>query len=520
MRKIYGIGETVYDIIFRDGQPQHAAPGGSTFNSLISLGRCGLRPTMVTETGDDRVGRIITCFMEDNGVSTDCVTINPGTKSHISLAFLDEHNDAHYQFYKDHASASVQPHFPDFQPDDVVVFGSFFAVNPVIRSFTREFLQRAHDAGCILYYDINFRAAHKGDLPQVLNNIEENMRLATIVRGSAEDFECLYGETSSDAVYEQHVAPLCRNLIFTAGSSTTLTYTDGTKREFGVTPITTVSTIGAGDNFNAGFVFGLIATQTTRSTLAQPDDAVVSRLVASGHEFAANVCQSLDNYVDHDFARTVARHLLFSKKAFLFDLDGVIIDTETQYQTFWAAIGRKYHPEIPDFATRIKGSTLVAIHEKYFAEDESIRAEVDRELIEFEDNMHYDIFDGAIAFLADLRQHGIPCAIVTSSNQQKMASLRAQQPTLTSHFDHVFTAEDAGRGKPFPDCYINAARHFGLSPEDCVVVEDSLNGLRAAHASGAWVVGVATTHSAKEVSAWADITFENIGVLTKTETET
>lgn len=513
MRKIYGIGETVYDIIFRDDQPQRAVPGGSTFNSLISLGRCGLRPTMVTETGDDRVGRIITAFMEDNGVNTDCVTVNPGTKSHVSLAFLDKHNDAHYQFYKDHASASVQPHFPDFQSDDVVIFGSFFAVNPVIRSFTREFLQRAHDAGCILYYDINFRAAHKGDLLQVLGNIEENMRLATVVRGSAEDFDCLYGETSADAVYTQHVAPLCRNLIYTAGGGATLTFAGGTKREYAVAPITTVSTIGAGDNFNAGFVFGLASTQTTRSTLAHPTDAVISRLVASGHEFAANVCQSLDNYVDHDFARAAVKRLLFTKKAFLFDLDGVIIDTETQYERFWGAIGRKYHPEIPDFATRIKGSTLVAIHEKYFADDDTVRAEVDRELIEFEDTMRYDVFEGALAFLADIRRHGIPCAIVTSSNQKKMESLRAQQPTLTSHFDHVFTAEDAGRGKPFPDCYLNAARHFGLAPADCVVVEDSLNGLRAARASGAWVVGVATTHSANDVAKWADMTFAEIGRL-------
>lgn len=514
MRKIYGIGETVYDIIFRDNQPQKAVPGGSTFNSLISLGRCGLSPTMVTETGDDQVGRLIISFMETNGVETHHVTVNPGTKTHISLAFLDENNDAHYQFYKDHASASVNPSFPDFHADDVVLFGSFFAINPVIRSYTLEFLQRAHDAGCILYYDINFRAAHIADLPATIDNIHENMRLATIVRGSTEDFSCLYGLSDPEEIYRKRIAPLCPNFICTAGGAGVHTFfrsqcTAPTHaplhQTFEVTPIDTVSTIGAGDNFNAGVAYCILRNDIRRAQLSQPIPEFVAQLVATGQQFSAEVCQSLDNYVSPTFARLLVLEETFKKRLFLFDLDGVIIDTESQYQEFWGSIGREFMPHMPDFATRIKGSTLVAIHENYFR-DPAVRAEVDRRLDEFETTMNYRIFPEGLAIVKAARSKGIPCAIVTSSNQMKMELLRRQQPQLTSLFDHVFTAEDAGRSKPFPDCYLNAMHHFGATPEDCVVFEDSVNGLKAARESGAFVVGLTTTHPAQTVSQYADIT--------------
>lgn len=514
MRKIYGIGETVYDIIFRDNQPQKAVPGGSTFNSLVSLGRCGLCPTMVTETGDDHVGRLIIDFMKANGVDTRHVTVNQGTKTHISLAFLDDQNDAHYQFYKDHASASVEYNFPDFQPEDVVLFGSFFAVNPVIRNYTREFLQRAHDAGCILCYDVNFRAAHKADLPAVIDNIHENMRLATIVRGSSEDFDCLYGITSPKAIYQKHIAPLCPNFICTAGSGNIQTFfgnsyegykTDTLFQHFEVVPITTVSTIGAGDNFNAGVICNIIRANVHREQILRPTSSLVDNLVSSGQRFSAEVCKSIDNYISNAFARLSMIEEAFQKRLFLFDLDGVLIDTESQYEQFWGGIGREFMPNIPDFATRIKGSTLVAIHENYF-QDPKIREEVDRRLDEFESKMQYRIFPEGVAIVEAARQRGIPCAIVTSSNKLKMELLGRQQPQLTPLFDYVFTAEDAGRSKPFPDCYLNAMKHFGIEPLECVVFEDSVNGLKAARASGALVVGLATTHSVEVVRQFADIT--------------
>ena len=102
MRKVIGIGETVLDIIFKGGKPIEAVPGGSSFNAVISLGRAGVNASFISEAGNDRIGEYVIQFLRDNGVNADNVSIFPESKSPLSLAFLDENNNADYIFYKDH----------------------------------------------------------------------------------------------------------------------------------------------------------------------------------------------------------------------------------------------------------------------------------------------------------------------------------------------------------------------------------------------------------------------------------
>lgn len=160
MRRIIGVGETVLDIIFRDDQPVKAVPGGSSFNAIISIGRTGTPCIMATEVGDDHVGDIVTNFLKDNNVDTSYVFRSKGTQSHISLAFLDNNNDAQYQFYKNHAVLTMHKKMPDVNKGDVVLFGSYFAVNPNLREYVSTFLKKAKERGAILFYDLNFRASH------------------------------------------------------------------------------------------------------------------------------------------------------------------------------------------------------------------------------------------------------------------------------------------------------------------------------------------------------------------------
>ena len=131
------------------------------FNGLISLGRVGMSAAFISETGDDRVGKHIIHFLEENHVDASSVSVYPETKSPVSLAFLNERNDAEYIFYKDHPHDRLELIYPDIQPDDIVMFGSFYAVNPVIRNQMEAFLTFARDRGAILYYDVNYRASHR-----------------------------------------------------------------------------------------------------------------------------------------------------------------------------------------------------------------------------------------------------------------------------------------------------------------------------------------------------------------------
>ena len=307
MRKVIGIGETVLDIIFRDNQPIQAVPGGSTFNSVISLGRAGVPVKFISEAGNDRVGRQIIQYLEDNGVDATNVCMFPNSKSPISLAFLDEQNNAEYLFYKDHPNDRLDFVYPDIQPDDVILFGSFFAINPVIRPQVFGFLDYARQHGAILYYDVNYRSSHKGDLMKVTPNLLENFEMTDILRGSDEDFEVIYGKRDADSVYRSEISFYTKKFIYTRSSQPVELRADGGfAKQYPVAPTETVSTVGAGDNFNAGFVYGLIKYGITRNDIeAGLSEEQWDQLMACAQAFSANCCKSLNNSIDADFARKV-----------------------------------------------------------------------------------------------------------------------------------------------------------------------------------------------------------------------
>lgn len=291
------------DIIFRDDQPIGAVPGGSMFNGLISLGRSGVDAAFISETGNDRVGRRIISFLEDNHVDASNISVYPEAKSPVSLAFLNESNDAEYIFYKDHPHDRLEFITPDIQPNDVVMFGSFYAINPVIRPQMLAFLQYAHEQGAILYYDVNYRASHLKDLVKVTANILENFELADIIKGSSEDFENMYNKTGADSVYRSQIDFYCKNFIYTQGAQPIeFRAQGGLAKQYPVAATQTVSTIGAGDNFNAGFVYGLLKYGVTRDMLdaGVPED-VWDAVIAEAQQFAANVCGSINNSVDTAF---------------------------------------------------------------------------------------------------------------------------------------------------------------------------------------------------------------------------
>ena len=326
MARIIGIGETVLDILFKNDQPQAAIPGGSTFNSIISLGRAGMDCYIVTETGDDHIGDLTCNYLQHNGVRDTFVSRQQGMKSHLSLAFLNQQNDAQYIFYKDHASVRMQARELHCQPDDAVLFGSFFSINPAIRPAVKTMLQEAHDAGATLYYDINFRKPHIADLPQVYDAIMENMALSSIVRASTEDLLTLFGTdhcplwqqenglqlaktlciadlgSTDAAIVEQAVSRLyqglirhyCQRFICTTGSGAVYLCTPQFYQTFTVNKIPTVSTVGAGDNFNAGFLYGLVKNGLNISELTEHDWATC---IEMGKRFAQDVCQSYENSI-------------------------------------------------------------------------------------------------------------------------------------------------------------------------------------------------------------------------------
>ena len=179
--KVYAVGETVFDIIFKNYEPQAAKPGGSAFNAMISLGRLGIPGEFISEVGNDKIGRHIKHFLKDNGVGNEYVVMFEEGKSALSLAFLNESSDAEYDFYKDYPSQRLNKEMPQFTEEDYFLFGSFYAINPVIRPQITALIDSANRSSALIYYDPNFRSSHLDDLDQLKSIIEENFQGSTIV---------------------------------------------------------------------------------------------------------------------------------------------------------------------------------------------------------------------------------------------------------------------------------------------------------------------------------------------------
>lgn len=186
-------------------------------------------------------------------------------------------------------------------------------------------------------------------------------------------------------------------------------------------------------------------------------------------------------------------------KAALFDLDGTLIDTEDQYTVIWGKICRKYRPDIPRLEYLIKGTTLVQIFERYFPNKED-QVEIDQFLDKSEAEMDYSFYPGALTFIEDLKKNGVKCAIVTSSNQKKMASVRKAIANFDNLFDKVLTSEDFSASKPAPDCYLLGAKVFGCQKDECAVFEDAFTGLQAGMSSGIFTFGITTCNSREAIA--------------------
>ena len=173
---------------------------------------------------------------------------------------------------------------------------------------------------------------------------------------------------------------------------------------------------------------------------------------------------------------------------------------------FWGSQCRLYHPEHPGLEHEIKGQTLTQIYDQWFSGPLlSEQAVITERLNEYESNMHYDYIEGFERMIADLRSHGVKTAVVTSSNLPKMQAVYRYQPDFKNLFDAILTSEDFDRSKPDPDCYLKAAARLGASTDECIVFEDSFNGLRSGRAAQMKVVGLTTTNSAEAIRELSDI---------------
>ncbi|MFA9391341.1 MAG: carbohydrate kinase family protein [Prolixibacteraceae bacterium] len=298
MGKVYLVGETTYDIIFRNGIPTGAVVGGSILNTSVTLGRLGVPVNFISRMGNDQIGDLSLKFLEGNGVNCNLVNRYEGN-SRLALAFLGDGNNAEYQFYKAEKAPSLR--FPELEESDRVIFGSTNAIREEGRNNLLLFLNQAHDKNVLTIYDPNIREFGVLELIEVRRRFEENLFMTKILKGSNQDFLRLFETADADVIFDRVAVSGVETLIVTYGPDPVELRTKSLSMSIPFVPVQPVSTIGAGDNFTAGLMYGIMKEDVKTNELSELKPEVWKRIVAYATAFASEVCLSESNYISESF---------------------------------------------------------------------------------------------------------------------------------------------------------------------------------------------------------------------------
>lgn len=302
MPNIYAIGETVYDIIFRNEQPAAAKAGGSMLNTAVSLGRLGLPIRFISEYGTDQAGDIIEEFLLKNAVHTGYNYRYSDGKTAIALAFLNDRNDASYSFYKQYPEKRLEIELPGFSGEDIVLFGAFYSLMPEVRRQLITFVRAARDAGALILYDPNIRNPHKDEVESLKEFIYENLSLADIVRGSDEDFNTIFNIDKGADAYDILRKYDCNHLIYTKSNIGVEIYSPRGIAMAEIPDVNVVSTIGAGDSFNAGVIYELFISGEKLHDISLEG---LEKIVKTAIKFGSHVCTHYENYISESFVKSI-----------------------------------------------------------------------------------------------------------------------------------------------------------------------------------------------------------------------
>jgi fructokinase len=289
---IYAIGESLLDIIFSDKDTVSAKPGGSMLNACISLGRLGHQVHFLTEFGNDKAGDRIADFLFENNVQSKYNIRHQKYKTTLALAFLDVSGNASYSFYQDLPEEAPVIKIPDFQSSDILLFGSSYSIRQRNRKNIELLLDCAREAGATIIFDPNIRPSKIQDTSDSRNQIFGMIAKSDIVKGSDEDFTYIFRNNNQLDIIRK-LEEQGSLFFLTSGKNGVEVIYQGIIEHHPILDIVPVSTIGAGDNFNAGIIHALISKQISKPF----NHESITAMAEGGIKLAAEVCLRTKNYI-------------------------------------------------------------------------------------------------------------------------------------------------------------------------------------------------------------------------------
>lgn len=299
---VYTLGESLLDIIIENLDRVAAKPGGSMLNATLSLCRAGIPVSLITELGNDEIGTLIIHFLEKHHAATNLITRYEGIKTSLAIAVLDADKKPHYTFQKSYPKERRLAPMPTFQRSDILLFGSLYSLDPDLRPILKGYLVKAKQADALIIYDPNIRHPETLNNPVLKSALMENFKLADIIKGSDEDYEAIFGKQDHAKQLEtlREINPAA-TLIMTEGKKGAIALFDGNLSRLAAPEISVVSTIGAGDGFNAGMVAFLAKAGDQAKEKMKTDKLFRENLLKTGIDFASSVCESEENYISEAF---------------------------------------------------------------------------------------------------------------------------------------------------------------------------------------------------------------------------
>lgn len=202
-------------------------------------------------------------------------------------------------------------------------------------------------------------------------------------------------------------------------------------------------------------------------------------------------------------------------KLIIFDMDGVLLDSEKLYldmnQTFFKTLGADISIEEHQTFVGISATKMWS----YIKEKFNLSQSVD-ELKNLEKELKHKTLietnivptDGVIKFLEFLKRNNYTITIA-SSGLKKNIDLILEKLKIGHYFDFIVSGEQVVKGKPEPDIFLKVAGHYGKKPDDCIVVEDSTNGVTAAKAAGMFCIGYYNPNSGNQDLSRADVIIDS-----------
>ncbi len=303
MRKVYAIGESLIDVITKDGTDIEKKVGGSMLNASVSLSRLNIPISLITEFGKGNFGQMIESFLESNGVDQTYIYKFEDGKTALAKAVLDEKNNASYTFDKSYPTQRLQVAIPEFTPNNILLFGSIYSIENDIWPTLQTIISTAVEKNSVIFYDPNIRKSNlvEGDRKKILRNIE----YADIIRASDEDFENVFCSNDFEEAYSSIPELNSRIFIFSCADKGVFLNTPMWKAFYEVPSIVPVSTIGAGDSFNAGLIYGFIKYKVNKQNILELSEDKWNNIIQIAIQFADNVCMNYDNYISNEFAKSI-----------------------------------------------------------------------------------------------------------------------------------------------------------------------------------------------------------------------